>query len=145
MNPHEPCFLCSTPSNQGRQRAAGAHPAEAFICALAIVLLAGTHSVRAEPAHDKAWTSIGLSGGGGMFTPAISPAVPNLLLVNCDMSGVYRSTNGGQNWELIHYRQLTSSTRVRPVWHPADASVAFAAGGATLKMTRDRGLTWSAV
>ena len=51
------------------------------------------------------WTSLGLSGGGGMFTPAISPADPNLVLVNCDMSGVYRSIDGGQNWEMIHYPQ----------------------------------------
>jgi hypothetical protein len=36
-----------------------------------------------------------------MFTPAISPADPNLVLVNCDMSGAYRSTDGGQNWEMI--------------------------------------------
>ncbi len=78
-----------------------------------------------------------------MFTPAISPADPKLLLVNCDMSGVYRSTDGGQNWEMIHYRQLTSSTRVRPVWHPTAANVAFAAGRSNLKMTRDRGRTWS--
>ncbi len=34
-----------------------------------------------------------------MFTPAISPADPNLVLVNCDMSGVYRSTDAGQNGE----------------------------------------------
>ena len=34
------------------------------------------------------------------------------------MSGSYRSTDGGESWEMIHYRQLTSSTRVRPVWHP---------------------------
>jgi photosystem II stability/assembly factor-like uncharacterized protein len=77
-----------------------------------------------------------------MFTPAISPADPNLVLVNCDMSGVYRSTDGGQNWEMIHYRQLTSSTRVRPVWHPSDANLAFASGR-SLKITRDRGRTWS--
>ena len=81
-----------------------------------------------------------------MLTPAISPADPNLLLLNCDMSGVYRSTDGGKNWEMIHYRQLTSSTAC-PVWHPTEANVAFAAGGwrGPLKMTRDRGQTWSIV
>jgi len=82
-----------------------------------------------------------------MYTPSISPADPNLILLNCDMSGVYRSTDGGNNWELIHYRQLTSSTSVRPVWHPADPNIAFATGGwrGPLKMTRDRGQTWSTV
>jgi photosystem II stability/assembly factor-like uncharacterized protein len=137
--------LCSIASIQIRRREGRAHATEALLCALAVGLLARTQWLAAEPAHDNAWTSIGLSGGGGMFTPAISPADPNLLLVNCDMSGIYRSIDGGQNWEIIHYRQLTSSTRVRPVWHPADPSVAFAAGRATLKVTRDRGLTWSDV
>ena len=82
-----------------------------------------------------------------MYTPAISPADPKLILLSCDMSGAYRSTDGGKNWELIHYRQLTSSTSVRPVWHPTDPDVAFAGGGrrGPLKMTRDNGQTWSDV
>jgi hypothetical protein len=42
---------------------------------------------------------------------------------------VVKSTDGGASWELIHYRQLTSSTRVNPVWHPTDPDTAFAAGG----------------
>jgi len=80
-----------------------------------------------------------------MYAPAISPADPNLMLVSCDMSGIYRSTDGGASWEMIHYRQLTSSTRVRPVWHPTDPNVAFAAGGrrGPMKVTRDQGKTWS--
>ena len=82
-----------------------------------------------------------------MFTPSISPANPNLLLLNCNMSGAYRSTDGGDNWEIIHYRQLTSSTRVRPAWHPVDANIAFATEdrGGSLKITRDRGVTWIAI
>jgi photosystem II stability/assembly factor-like uncharacterized protein len=47
---------------------------------------------------------------------------------------------------MIHYRQLSSATRVRPAWHPTDPNVAFAAGGrGRLKVTRDRGKTWSEV
>jgi photosystem II stability/assembly factor-like uncharacterized protein len=93
------------------------------------------------------WTSIGLGGGGAMYTPAISPVDPNLILLSCDMSGFYRSTDGGKNWELIPYKQLTSSTRVRPVWHPVDANVAFYTGrfGGRLKITRDKGQTWGDV
>jgi photosystem II stability/assembly factor-like uncharacterized protein len=103
--------------------------------------------VRADVASTKkaAWTSLGLSGGGAMFTPAISPADPKRILLNCDMSGAYRSLDGGQSWELIHYQQLTSSTRVRPVWHPALADVAYAVGGGLLKITQDAGQTWNVV
>ena len=97
--------------------------------------------------NASSWTSLGLGGGGAMFTPAISPVDPNLILLNCDMRGGYRSIDGGRSWELIHYRQLTGSTRVRPAWHPADPAVAFAASGweGNLKVTRDRGRTWSHV
>jgi len=99
------------------------------------------------PTTSPTWTSRGLSGGGAMFTPAISPADPDLILLNCDMSGSYRSTDGGKSWELIHYRQLTSSTAVRPAWHPVNRNVAFAADGwhAQLKMSRDSGRTWEKI
>ena len=103
---------------------------------------------RADVASRKhtTWTSLGLSGGGAMYMPSISPADPNLILLSCDMSGAYRSTDGGRNWELIHYRQLTSSTRVRPVWHPTLANIAYAVGGrGVLKTTQDKGQTWSTV
>src|SRR6516162_8724211 len=94
----------------------------------------------------QTWMALGLGGGGAMYTPAISPADPKRMLLSCDMSGVYRSIDGGKNWELIHYRQLSSATRVRPVWHPTDSHVAFAVGGGSrLKRTRDQGRTWSEV
>ncbi len=84
-------------------------------------------SVNAKNASS--WTSLGLGGGGAMFTPAISPVDPNLILLNCDMSGGYRSIDGGKSWELIHYQQLTGSTRVCPVWHPTDPAIAFSGDG----------------
>ena len=94
-----------------------------------------------------AWTAIGLGGGGAMYTPAISPADPKRILLGCDMSGAYRSTDGGKNWEMIHYRHLMGSTTVRPAWHPIDPEVAFAVNGwrGSLKMTKDGGKTWGDV
>ena len=82
-----------------------------------------------------------------MYTPAISPVDPNLILLGCDMSGAYRTTDGGLNWEMIHYRQLTGSTTVRPAWHPAEPGIAYASGGwrGPLKVTRDKGRTWAIV
>ena len=81
-----------------------------------------------EAPATPAWTSLGLGGGGAMYTPAISPVDPNLILLGCDMSGAYRTTDGGRSWEMIHYRQLTGSTTVRPAWHPAEPGLAFAVG-----------------
>ena len=104
-------------------------------------------ALKTETQATPTWTSLGLGGGGAMYTPAISPADPNRILLSCDMSGAYRSIDGGKNWEMIHYRQLTGSTKVSPAWHPADPNVAFAASGwqGTLKLTRDGGKTWNDV
>ena len=82
-----------------------------------------------ETPASQGWTSLGLGGGGAMYTPAISPVDPNLILLGCDMSGAYRTTDGGRNWEMIHYRQLNGSTTVRPAWHPTDPRMAWAADG----------------
>ncbi|MEM2885313.1 MAG: hypothetical protein QXF24_04405 [Thermoproteota archaeon] len=91
------------------------------------------------------WKSVGLSGGGAMYTPAISPHDSNLTLLNCDMSAAYRTTDGGDTWQMLHHEQLLSSTACRPVFHPADPNVVFAASGwrGPLMVSRDRGLTWS--
>ena len=40
-------------------------------------------------AADTAWQPLGLTGNGGMFSPAISPVDPKLMMLNCDMSGAY--------------------------------------------------------
>jgi photosystem II stability/assembly factor-like uncharacterized protein len=102
---------------------------------------------RGASTKHGSWTSLGLGGGGALFTPSISPANPDLILLNCDMSGAYRSTDGGGSWEMIPYQQLTSSTSVRPVWHPTVADIAFAtsASDGLLKTTRDKGQSWSTV
>lgn len=90
------------------------------------------------------WTALGLSGGGGTETPAISPHDPDLILINCDMSGAYRSVNGGRNWEMLHWRQLTGCPFCAPAFHPTDPDVVFAAFSynATLRISRDRGQHW---
>jgi hypothetical protein len=63
------------------------------------------------------WEPVGFSGGGGMYTPAISPADPNLMMLNCDMSAAYISEDGGRNWRMINQAQLRSDTRCRPAFH----------------------------
>jgi photosystem II stability/assembly factor-like uncharacterized protein len=86
------------------------------------------------------WEPVGLSGGGAMFTPAISPCDGKLMMVNCDMSAAYVSTDGGANWRMIHYSQLRSSTQCRPAFHPTDRDTVFAASGwSGLRISRDRG------
>lgn len=78
-----------------------------------------------------------------MFSPAISPADPNLMMLNCDMSAAYLSEDGGHNWRMIHHAQLRSDTQCRPGFHPSDASVIYASSGGELRVSRDRGRTFS--
>jgi photosystem II stability/assembly factor-like uncharacterized protein len=92
------------------------------------------------------WTPLGLSGGGAMFAPAISPADPRRMMINCDMGAAYRSENGGQTWSMIPYAQLRSNTQCKPGFHPTNADIIFAAsGGEGLKESQDSGLTWKPV
>ena len=92
-----------------------------------------------------AWQPVGLSGGGAMFTPAISPVDPNLMLLNCDMSAAYLSEDGGHTWGMINQAQLRSDTVCRPAFHPTDPNIIYASSGGQLKLSRDRGRTFTAI
>ncbi|MHB1306911.1 MAG: hypothetical protein ACYDC1_08420 [Limisphaerales bacterium] len=98
----------------------------------------------ASPETD-AWEAVGLSGGGGLFTPAISPADPDLMMVNCDMSAAYLSEDGGRHWRMIHHAQLRSDTRCRPAFHPTDRDIVFASSNGELRVSRDRGRTFTPI
>jgi len=101
----------------------------------------------AGPQSLGAWEPLGLSGGGGMFSPAVSPIDHNLMMINCDMSGAYISHDGGATWRMIHHLQLRSNTRCRPGFHPKNPNIIYAADGRTgrLKVSRDRGETWTEI
>ena len=91
------------------------------------------------------WEPEGLSGGGGMFAPAISPADPDLMMINCDMSGAYLSQDGGLNWRMINQAQLRSDTQCRPAFHPTNPDIVYASSEGQLRVSRDRGRTFSRI
>ena len=109
---------------------------------LGLGLLTGLVSANSL-AQAPRWQPIGISGGGGMFAPAISPANPNLMMLNCDMSAAYISEDGGLNWRMIHQAQLRSDTACRPAFHPTDPNILYASSGGRLKISRDRGKTFA--
>ena len=80
-----------------------------------------------------------------MFSPAISPANPNLMMLNCDMSAAYISKDGGRNWRMINQAQLRSDTACRPAFHPTDPNIIYASSGGRLKVSRDRGRTFAPI
>ncbi|HUT34435.1 MAG TPA: hypothetical protein VNE39_13195 [Planctomycetota bacterium] len=85
---------------------------------------------------------LGIGGGGGMFTPAASPYDPGLILMSCDMSGSYRSLDGGKHWEMIHWSQLHSSLNCRPLFTP---DAIYWVCGSELRVSRDKAKTWTPV
>lgn len=97
------------------------------------------------PSEIHNWEPVGLSGGGGMFSPAISPADPNLMMINCDMSAAYISEDGGHNWRMIHHAQLRTDTQCRPGCHPSDANIVYASSRGRLKISRDRGRSFTSI
>ncbi len=119
----------------------------ARIALTAVALPLALNSCSAQPpAAASKWQPVGLSGGGGMFSPAISPADPRVMMVNCDMSAAYISADGGLTWRMIHYSQLRSNTQCRPAFHPTDAKTVYAANGWDgLKVSHDQGVTWAKV
>jgi photosystem II stability/assembly factor-like uncharacterized protein len=115
----------------------------AVVLTAAFMVLVGASCAYGDTAvAAPSWEPVGLSGGGGMYTPAISPADPDLMMVNCDMSGAYISEDGGRNWRMIHHAQLRTDTRCRPAFHPTDPNVIYASSGGRLRLSRDRGRTF---
>ncbi len=104
-------------------------------CVLAAVLLVGS----AAQAQQGKFELLGIGGAGGMYTPSVSPDDPNFMLISCDMSCTFRSTDGGKHWTTIPYRQLHSSLRCRPLF--IKGAIIWVEG-ATPKISRDKGVTW---
>jgi photosystem II stability/assembly factor-like uncharacterized protein len=110
---------------------------------LAVSGLAPLRLVRADEVQAMAWKPLGLSGGGAMFGPAISPVDGKLMMLNCDMSAAYLSTDGGQNWRMLSYDQVRGNTNCRPAFHPTDPNIIYAASGwEGIKVTHDQGTHW---
>jgi photosystem II stability/assembly factor-like uncharacterized protein len=93
------------------------------------------------------WEPIGLSGGGGLFGPAMSPVDGRRMLVHCDMSGAYLSEDGGRSWRMIHHSELLGNTQCRPAFHPTRAQIVFSASGwngREVMVSTDGGAHWTA-
>jgi photosystem II stability/assembly factor-like uncharacterized protein len=61
------------------------------------------------------------------------------------MSGAYLSEDGGRNWRMIHHAQLRSDIRCRPCFHPTDPKTLYASSGGQLRISRDRGRTFTPI
>src|ERR1019366_5085137 len=104
--------------------------------------------------HAQAWTNVGIGGGGAQFAPSYSPLDPNLVFLQCDMGGIYRSTNNTANYTMVDFMQFGSLTDYPngscPIaYDPNNVNNLWAFGmqaddvsGSLLKST-DEGVHWS--
>ena len=115
------------------------------LCVLVVVagLLTSCGEAK-EGAIEVTWEPVGIGGGGGVFTPSISPHDERLMFVACDMGGWYRSTDGGNHWRMCDGHQIRK-VNFPAVFHPTDANVIYAGTRGGIKRSRDRGETWEHV
>ncbi|MBS1856316.1 MAG: hypothetical protein JST11_13195 [Acidobacteria bacterium] len=86
------------------------------------------------------WHIIGPGGGGSMFHPTVSPHDAWTVVLACDMTGNYVTTDGGAHWRFF---SLRSPVRLF-AFDPAVAKVLYASTGA-LYRSADLGLTWKMI
>jgi len=91
-----------------------------------------------------AQTSVGLGGGGSIYAPAVAPYNANIIFVSCDMTGLYRSTDGGLTWKMMDERLVQGSTVFSVAFDPTSPGHIIANGPSGLMQSFDTGDTWSA-
>jgi len=117
-----------------------------LLMVLGILICSQLNTASSEAfAKQIPWEPVGLSGGGGMFSPAISPVDSNLMMLNCDMSAAYISKDGGRNWRMINHAQLRTDTRCRPGFHPLNPDIIYASSRGRLRISRDLGMTFAPI
>jgi photosystem II stability/assembly factor-like uncharacterized protein len=114
------------------------------ICFLLLLATLALAAPPTQPSPEKpTWQPLGLSGGGAMFNPVISPADPQTAILHCDMSAAYLTHDAGKSWHIIPTDQLRSNTQCAPAFHPTDKNILYSpSGDKTLKVSHDAGQTW---
>lgn len=79
-----------------------------------------------------------------MYDPKISPHDPKVMFIACDMTGLYRSENGGADWALCDARKVQGSSRFSVAFDPHDEMrVVGYHPQRGLVESKDRGKCWS--
>ncbi len=87
------------------------------------------------------WASVG-PGGGSIHALAIDPQNPAILYAGTRSGGIFKSTNGGDNWSPVNRGIKNLNTRALMI-DPQNTSIVYAGTIDGLFKSTDAGLSWS--
>jgi photosystem II stability/assembly factor-like uncharacterized protein len=95
--------------------------------------------------NPQTWHTTGIGGGGALFCPSMNPGNPHEFYVACDMSELFHSTDFGQSYDIVDFRQLTASTHsmVKFTNGTTRYSINYANDMAVPVKSTDNGVTWN--
>jgi photosystem II stability/assembly factor-like uncharacterized protein len=88
-------------------------------------------------ARLDAWRIIGPGGGGTTRRPAISPHDPKVVVLGCDMTGAYITSDGGASWRMFNLGSVPTAF----AFDPSRPQTIYA-GAAAVYRSDDSGRTW---
>ena len=91
----------------------------------------------------------GVGGGGALFAPSFSPFNANDLYVASDMGQIFHTTNLGQSWDTVTFREIQGNSGAS-VQFTNDSAIRYSldytsllANAVTPSKSTDGGLTWT--
>ena len=113
-----------------------------LFCALLFPL-----SLAAQP---SLFTSVGIGGGGPLHTASFSLYDSNEIYLSPGLGGLYRTSNMGESWSAMDFRQLQGGGTIRTgVQYTSNVAIMytidFRNGGGVPVKSYDRGLHWTAL
>lgn len=70
----------------------------------------------AKAQAPQSWTSLGVGGGGALFSPSINPANDNEYYVACDMSELFHTTDFGLSYDQVHFSKIQAGINSKVVF-----------------------------
>ncbi len=72
-----------------------------------VILLLFSLYLQAQPLK---WNNSGISGGSALFYPSFSPFNSDVIYMASDLTGMFFTENGGENWDLVPFTELRATT-----------------------------------